>query len=38
MTTYIAALNSENKAAGGLNGQLLRRTANFTNPTPLDEE
>jgi hypothetical protein len=28
----------QNKAAGGLNGQMMRRTANFTNPTPLDEE
>ena len=28
----------ENKAAGGLNGQMMRRVANFTNPTPLDEE
>lgn len=26
------------KAAGGINGQLMRRAANFTNPTPLDEE
>ena len=28
----------ENKAAGGLNGQMMRRVANFTDPTPLDEE
>ena len=26
------------KAAGGLNGQLMRRASNFTDPTPLDEE
>jgi len=26
------------KAAGGLNGQMMRRVANFTDPTPLDEE
>jgi len=26
------------KAAGGLNGQLMRRAANFTDPTPLDKE
>jgi len=28
----------ENKAAGGLNGQMMRRAANFTNPKRLDEE
>ena len=28
----------ENKAAGGLDGQLFQRIANFTNPKPLDEE
>ncbi len=28
----------ENKAAGGLNGQMMRRVANFTNPKRLDEE
>jgi hypothetical protein len=28
----------QNKAAGGLNGQLSQRIANFTNPKPLDEE
>jgi len=28
----------ENKAAGGLNGQLFQRLANFTNPKRLDEE
>jgi hypothetical protein len=26
------------KAAGGISGQSMRRAANFTNPTPLDEE
>jgi hypothetical protein len=26
------------KAAGGLNGPLMRRASNFTDPTPLDEE
>jgi len=26
------------KAAGGINGQSIRRAANFTNPTPLDQE
>ena len=28
----------ENRAAGGLNGQMMRRVANFTNPKRLDEE
>ena len=28
----------EMKQAGGLNGQMMRRVANFTDPTPLDEE
>jgi hypothetical protein len=28
----------QKKAAGGLNGQLSQRIANFTNPKPLDEE
>ena len=28
----------EMKAAGGLNGHMMRRVANFTDPTPLDEE
>ena len=28
----------ENKAAGGLNGQLFQRLANFTDPKRLDEE
>ena len=26
------------KSAGGLNGQMMRRVANFTDPTPLDKE
>ena len=28
----------EMKEAGGLNGQMMRRVANFTNPKRLDEE
>lgn len=28
----------QNKAAGGLNGSLFQRAANFTNPKRLDEE
>ena len=28
----------ENKAAGGLNGQMMRMMANFTNPKRLDED
>ena len=31
-------MHFENKAAGGLNGQMMRRVANFTNPKRLDEE
>jgi hypothetical protein len=27
-----------NSAAGGLNGQMMRRVANFINPKRLDEE
>jgi hypothetical protein len=28
----------EMREAGGLNGELMRRAANFTNPKRLDEE
>ena len=31
-------IHFEMKEAGGLNGQMMRRVANFTNPKRLDEE
>jgi len=34
----IVGCNLKTEAAGGLNGQMMRRVANFTNPKRLDEE